>query len=133
VNWARRRLKRGKRALTGPVELIYDRGDKDRGQFHAAMRERFEVNPIQRSTTEAVPLQAADIVAWEHARRFGARGAVSLDRPDRTSVLEMARRFPGADEWVYTRWSGLERLARERGFRRRVDGGDPAAGDDERE
>jgi len=123
VEWVRRYVKKdgrlSKTLSSAPIEFVYDRGDHDRGEFATIMRREFKINPIRRSTKDAVPIQAADVLAWEHAK-WQKEQLASSGRPTRESLIEMARVFPGSGEWVFGKWEGFGKYCEGKGFPKKM-------------
>jgi hypothetical protein len=117
VKWVRRRAAKKNILLEGPVELIYDRNEQDRGLFAAAMKKSFKVTPIERSAANATPIQAADMIAWEHARRFTQKA--QKQRIERASLLHMSDQLPGSGEWVVSTYQGMREYCEDQGFQKR--------------
>ena len=111
--WEQRAKGRGLR-IDGPIELIFDRGDKHRGQFARIMRDVFDIEPILKDKKDFLPIQAADILAWEHRR--AADDSIAGNRRPRDEFSEVARQFPGAAEWVFSRWDKLSSYCDEKQF-----------------
>jgi hypothetical protein len=112
--WKDSQKKKGVR-FDGEIEYIHDRNDKHRGALAAAMLDVFNIDVIFKDKAEAVPLQAADMLAWEHARSTGdllIRGK-SVMRPD------IFKHIPGAREWTFSSWPKMKEWCEENGFKKK--------------
>lgn len=116
ARWAARAKQRG---LQGPVEVVFDRGDKHRGLLAAAVRELFNIELAFKDKSEAVPIQAADILAWEHARMCGAVMDKDVKKLRMSSWPDVQRLFPGSDEWAYLNAKKLAALFDADGLRQK--------------
>lgn len=118
LKWAQRRRGLGPR-VDGPVEFVFDRGDKHRGQMATALRDTFGIEPIFKDKKDVVPIQAADILAWEHARVCGVIRDRDLKKLRMSSWPDIQRLFPGSDEWAYLDAQKLAALFDRAGLKKR--------------
>lgn len=116
--WGNRRKRRGER-IHGPIEFVFDRGDKHRGEMADAVREIFGFEPIFKDKADVVPIQAADILAWEHARVCGVLIHGDMKKLRVSSWPEVARIFPGSNEWAYLNVAKMREQFDEWGLKRR--------------
>ncbi len=101
------------------VQFVFEDGDKHRGRFLNRWKELFpRLNPPKfLSKLECVPLQAADMLAWE-LRRFVLDKQSSKPLP-RRSYAEMWQQIP--HDWNYYPLGDLLRFCEQQGFPRRVE------------
>jgi hypothetical protein len=119
-NYATKKQKRPEQIFR-ETEYVYDRKDKHRGQFATALRKTFGRDPIPRSKVEAVPLQAADMLAWRLANAAKEMVApYETARGPHDALLEAIRTLPGSSEWRYADWTDFEAHAKKFGFARQV-------------
>ena len=106
------------------LEYVFDRDDKHRGQFKTVLRRVFRQEPIFRSTREAVPLQAADMIAWYLANAAKEMTAPNhVIRGPRDALIEAARALPGAQEWRYADWGHFEAHCDKHGYAKKTAAG----------
>jgi hypothetical protein len=109
VKWVREYTEQHGVPVDGDIELVYDRGEGDWGHFSDIMRNEFAIDPIRRDKAKAVPIQLADILAYEHARYYN-----EPTRPPRIILTEMADLLPG--EWVFATRENLQAYCESKGF-----------------
>lgn len=127
AKWANRRRRRGLK-MTGTIEIVFDRGDKHRGQMATALRDVFNTDPIFKDKKDVVPIQAADILAWEHARVCGIVIDGNVQKLRMSSWPDIQRLFPGSDEWAYLDAKKMAALFDEQGLQKRERVPTPEAG-----
>jgi hypothetical protein len=123
-DWANRvkARKRDPIVFDGPIEVIFDRGDQDRGKMIKVLEGYFDADLLFRDKAKVVPLQAADMLAWEHQRALFDWGKPRR-RTTRKQLWEILRHLPGArdsDSWKYGQLSGLREFCELSGFKKRV-------------
>lgn len=115
--WESRAKRKGIK-IHGATEYVFDRGDKHRGELFSALLEVFDVKATPMDKAEFPAIQAADILAWAHRRAVAYDLAGKDVVPDAYAYI--AKHFPGAKEWQYSKWAELSAYCDEEGLQRRV-------------
>lgn len=113
IAWMERNLK-----PHDPVQFVFEDGDKDRGKFLIRAKEAFGFSPTFADKRTCVPLQAADLLAWEH-RRFAVDKESEQRRPHRRSLVALYNQIPHDGSWAFSRWKSMEKGCQALGFPRR--------------
>ncbi len=116
--WMRNRLKAGTIKPTDNMEFVFQQGDKHRGEFEKFSRRVYRYVPLFKGSSDFVPFQACDYLAWEH-RYFLSRRYDKPTPPPRPSNVELARRI-AFDSSIYADWSTFERHAVKSGWPKRT-------------
>ena len=80
LKWARRQK------IESLIEFIFEDGDEGKGRLDELARRRLKVEPDFKSK-QLAPLQAADLVAWEHAKFIKTAHVSRDDEKIRKSLL----------------------------------------------
>lgn len=127
--WAERGVRDGRRHGKDKIDIVFEHGDKHRGQLEKFLQTVHGV-PIQfQNKSEVIAFQACDFLAWQHRRWLTDRethGSRSY-RP-RKAMIEVARVLP-KDSSTFANWEGLVRECEAWGILRRDTL--PSAGSDE--
>ena len=112
-NWAQRHGE-----PTDTLQIIFEHGDKDQGQFVMRLRELFPGldDPIFKRKSDCVPFQAADILAWEHHRHV-LHGAQRV----RESYAELRKHIPRDRSWMFFDQYQFSHIRSKRPLPRRVE------------
>jgi hypothetical protein len=117
--WAERGVRDGRLHGKDKIDIIFEHGDKHRGQLEKFLQTVHGV-PIQfQNKSEVIAFQACDFLAWQHRRWLTDRethGPRSY-RP-RKAVIEVARVLPG-DSSTFANWAGLVRECEAWGIQKR--------------
>jgi hypothetical protein len=83
--------------------FVYSDGDDDRGLFSNAAKKDVGIRPDFRPYGELVPFQAADILAWRHARLMKdvVKVASGGERPRREFFPEIFKKIPHGQSCGY--------------------------------
>ena len=101
------------------MALVFEDGDKHKGKLYDALAEHGldSINPNFASKQQCVPFQAADLLAWEHAR-LAKDAMTGTGRPLRGSMAALATMLP-RDAWRMHTPRSLTRFAEEKNFPKR--------------
>jgi hypothetical protein len=115
--WMNNRLAAGTAKPTDKIEIIFQHGDKDRGEFLEAAELVYQNRPTIMGNLAAVPFQACDYLAWEHRHWLTARTTRPGATPSYANVM-LARRL-APDSLLYADWETLTRDADAQGWAKR--------------
>jgi len=112
VKWARNKQAK--------IRFIFEGGDKGAGQLNTMCQRTFGVEPLFLSKTEAVPCQAADLLAWKHRIAITNIKEMELNNPEEANLIKRMEELgsvmnvlvrPGTSG-IYTREALLRTCAR---------------------